>query len=163
VPTLDPHSPSTSFRVRGQELRVDLVAPLIGKPRSAPVHVPALNAFAQPLRFLDYLLVDPVTTVAIGRRDLVLLNVPAPERFALHKLLVSESRTAVFATKAAKDREQAMQMLEVLIEFAPDGLAAAKADLMARGSGWTAKLARALKKAARDYPDATATLGARGR
>src|SRR5690606_9078507 len=60
VPTLDARSPSTSYRIRGKELRVDLLTPLAGKPRATPVFVPALNAMAQPLRFLDYLLADPV-------------------------------------------------------------------------------------------------------
>lgn len=162
VPTLDPRSPSTSFRVRGQDLRVDLLTPLIGKIRAAPIFVPAFNAPAQPLRFLDYLLVDPVPVVATGQRTLLLLNVPAPERLALHKLLVSESRAAAFATKAQKDRHQAMQLLEVLIEEAPDGLAPAKTDLVARGKGWTDKLARALGKSRKQYPAAVEFVAALG-
>lgn len=156
VPTLDPRSPSTSFRVRGQELRVDLLAPLIGRPDTDPVFVPALNSVAQPLRFLDYLLASPVPAVIVGRRASLLVNVPAPERFALHKLLVSESRVAVFATKAEKDRRQAMQVLEVLLREAPDGLTAAAADLRARGKGWSDRLDRALRKCETPYPDAVA-------
>ncbi len=162
VPTLDPRLPSTSFRVRGQELRGDLLAPLTGKPRATPIFVPAFNAPAQPLRFLDYLLVDPVPVVATGQRTLLLLNVPAPERFALHKLLVSESRAAASAPRAQKDRHQAMQVLEVLIEEAPDGLAPARADLVARGKGWTDKLARALGKSRKQYPAAVEFVGALG-
>jgi hypothetical protein len=153
VPTLDPRSPSTSFRVRGQELRVDLLVPLTGKPSSRPVYIPALNAMGQPLRFLDYLLIDPVPAVVAGRRAMVLLSVPAPERFALHKLLVSESRSTAFAVKAGKDREQAMQLLAALIEDAPDGVAAAKADLMERGAGWSGKLVRALNKVRRTHSE----------
>lgn len=158
VPTLDPRAPSTSFRVRGQELRVDLLAPLVGKPRSGPVFVPALNSMAQPLRFLDYLLADIEPVAVIGRRLLLLVNAPVPERFALHKLVVSESRTAAFAGKAQKDRLQAMQMLEVLLEEAPDGLAAATADLVARGKGWSDKLKAALRKAPRSYADTSARI-----
>lgn len=156
APTLDPRVPSTSFKVRGQQMRVDLLAPLVGKPGVGPVFVPALNAMAQPLRFLDYLLQEPVPAVAVGRRALALVNVPAPERFALHKLLVSESREAVFATKAEKDRLQAMQMLAVLIEEAPDGLAGALEDLWRRGKGWSDKLGRALRKCERAHPEAVA-------
>lgn len=153
VPTLDPRSPSTSFRVRGQEMRVDLLTPLRGKPDTTPVYVPALNGMAQPLRFLDYLLVSPVPALAVGRRAITLLNVPLPERFALHKLLVSESRGSVFANKAQKDRLQAMQLLEVLINEAPDGIALAYTDLVRRGKGWSDKLLRALHKCATDYLD----------
>jgi hypothetical protein len=149
VPTLDPRQPSTSFKVRGQELRVDLLTPLVGKPSGTPVFVPALQAVAQPLRFLDYLLENPVPAIMAGRTDLALVNVPAPERFALHKLLVSESREAAFATKAEKDRLQALQLLTVLLQEAPDGLPEAKANLVARGKGWQDKLERALKKCER--------------
>lgn len=156
VPTLDPRQPSTSFRVRGQEMRVDLLTPLIGKPGAEPVFIPALNAVAQPLRFLDYLLESPVPAVVIGQRAMLLANVPLPERFALHKLLVSESRPAVFATKAEKDRLQAMQVLAVLMEDAPEGVQVAWADLLARGKGWADKAQRALRKCERTYPDVVA-------
>lgn len=162
VPALDPHSPSTSFRVRGQELRVDLLTPLIGKPGVGPVFVPALNAQAQPLRYLDYLIEEPVPIVIPGRKALVLINVPRPERFALHKLIVSESRESAFATKAEKDRLQAMQLLEVLIEEAPDGLAEAKATLVAHGKRWADKMQRALRKCQRHAPDVVAYVEALG-
>lgn len=153
VPALDPRKPSTSFRVRGQDLRVDLLAPLVGKPREGGIFVPALNAVASPLRFLDYLLKDPVPVVIVGRRLQVLVNVPSPERFALHKLLVSQSRQSAFATKAAKDRLQAMRLLEVLMQEAPDGVAQAKRELVARGKGWSDKLNKALHQNAETYPD----------
>lgn len=156
VPTLDPRSPSTSFRVRGQELRVDLLAPLHGKRKDSGIFVPALNAMATPLRYLDYLLEAPVPAIIVGRRSQVLVNLPRPENFALHKLLVSESRPSVFATKAEKDRIQAMQMLEVLMQEAPDGLAQAKQNLLERGRSWSGKLYSALQKKAKDYPDVVA-------
>lgn len=156
VPALDPRAPSTAYRVRGKELRVDLLTPLRGKSRAKPVFVPALNSVAEPLRHLDYLLVEPVPVVVVGKRMLVVLNVPAPERFALHKLLLAESRPAMFASKATKDRLQAMQMLGVLIAEAPDGLADAWHDLKSRGAGWAGKLHRALAKCATAWPDTVA-------
>lgn len=152
VPSLDAREPSTSFRIRGQEMRVDLLAPLVGKPEKGSVFVPALNARAQPLRFLDYLLEEVVPVVIVGRKAQVLVNVPAPARFALHKLLVSESRGAAFATKAEKDRQQAVQMLEVLLEEMPDEVEQAREDLEARGKGWRDKLVRGLKKVGKRAP-----------
>ncbi len=160
VPALDARQASTSFRIRGQEMRVDLLTPLLGKPKPGPVFVPTFNAVAQPLRFLDYLIEAPVAAIVVGRKSLALVNVPAPERFALHKLLVSESREAVFATKAEKDRLQAMQLLEVLLAEAPDGLVEARQDLVARGKGWAEKLDRALRKCERAYADVVAEVRA---
>lgn len=156
VPRLDAREPSTSFRVRGQELRVDLLTPMKGKPSDRAVHVPALDTVARPLRFLDYLIEDPVPVVIVGRKNQVLVNVPAPERFALHKLLVAESRPAADATRAAKDRTQAVQLLEVLKEEAPDGLPRARAALVQQGKGWAGKLERSLQKTERDHPEVTA-------
>ncbi|PWG62927.1 GSU2403 family nucleotidyltransferase fold protein [Spiribacter halobius] len=153
VPTLDPRSPSTSFRVRGRELRVDLLAPQVGKATGSAVRVPALNAPAQPVRFLDYLLEGAIPAAIAGRRALVLANVPLPERFALHKLLVSESRPPAFSSKAGKDRIQALQLLQVLIEEAPDDLREAKIRLVERGAGWSDRLHRALARSEREAPE----------
>lgn len=153
VPSLDAREASTSFRIRGHEMRVDLLAPLVGKPKQGGIFVPALNAQAQPLRFLDYLLDDVVPVVIVGRKAQVLANVPSPARFALHKLLVSEVRGAAFATKAEKDRRQATQILEVLLDEMPDDVAQAKEDLVSRGRGWSDKLVRALQKVGRTAPE----------
>lgn len=150
VPTLDPRSPSTSYMVRRAELRVDLLTPLRGKA-SGPVFVPAFGAPASPVRHLDFLLTDTIASLALGPRGLAVVQVPAPARFALHKLIVSMLRPAVFATRAAKDidkdRTQALLVLAALVDVAPDDVSEAWADLVARGSGWTSKVTAALARA----------------
>lgn len=151
VPALDPRAPSTSFRVRGRELRVDLLTPETGKAKGIR-RVPALKSRATALRFLDYLIEETMPAVAIGRKQLALVNVPLPGRFALHKLLVSESRSPAFATKSEKDRVQALQLLAVLMEEAPDGVAEAVSALEQRGPGWRRRLERALEKCANRSP-----------
>lgn len=145
VPALDPRTPSTMFRVRGKELRVDLLTPETGKAAGSR-RVPALKARATALRFLDYLIEESMPAVAVGRSQLAVVNVPLPERFALHKLLVSENRPSAFAAKAEKDRVQAMQLLAVLREEAPDGLAQAVSALEQKAPGWRRRLDTALKK-----------------
>ena len=152
VPSLDSRKASTSFRVRGQELRVDLLTPLTGADRGKPFFVPALNAHAQALRFLDYLIEDPLPVPVFSNTGLALVNVPRPARFALHKLIVSESRGEAFATKTGKDRAQAAQLLEVMLEEMPDAVAAAHKALVARGRGWVSRFGRAVRKVSRDYP-----------
>ena len=144
VPTLDPRSPSTSYFVRGQELRVDLLTPMTGRA-SGPRFVPAFGAAAAPVRHLDFLLVEPIAVLALSTRDLAVVQVPDPARFGLHKLMVSVLRPAVFATKADKDRLQAMQVLRALLDSAPDELPRAWRELVERGSGWTRKVHQALK------------------
>ncbi len=68
----------------------------------------ARRASAQPLRYLDFLNHQPVRSALLHRAGVAVL-VPAPERFAVHKLIVSELRRAdrESAAKARKDREQA--------------------------------------------------------
>lgn len=118
VPAFDRKAPSTRFRIQGKQLSVDLLTPLIGKPTSKPVLISALKTYAEPLRFLDYLLDDTQPATMIARAG-ILLNVPAPARYALHKLVTSTRRIAALQTKALKDIDQAEQLLSVLIEDRP--------------------------------------------
>ena len=127
VPALNRKHPSTTFSLRNRDLSVTLLTPMHGKPNGAPRPISALRAMAEPVRFLDYLLED-VQLAAVTVRDGILVNVPAPARFALHKLVVSQRRAPAFETKAKKDVVQAQAVLEVLLEDRPgDILIAAEA------------------------------------
>ena len=123
VPPLDHKHPSTSFKVRGQSLRVDLLCPKRGASDD-PVFIRRFNAAAQPLAYLDYVLQMPERALFIDG-GATLINVPAPARFAFHKLLVASLRPATFQTKAEKDVMQAAQVLEALIDARPGDLAPA--------------------------------------
>ena len=123
VPALDPRHPCTSFKVRGQALRVDLLCPKRGQS-DAPIFIPRFNAAAQPLAHLGFLLESPERAVILANTA-ALVNVPTPARFALHKLLVAQLRPASFAAKAEKDVLQAVQVLAVLVEDRPGDLALA--------------------------------------
>lgn len=118
VPALNRKSPSTSFRIQGKQLSVDVLTPMVGKPESKPVLITALNTYAEPLRFLDYLL-DDVQPAAIVARAGILVNVPSPARYALHKLVASTRRPAALQTKTIKDLDQAKLLLTVLLEDRP--------------------------------------------
>lgn len=112
VPALDPRQPSTSFSVRGRDLRVDLLTP--GRSgETAPVRLPHLQAAAQPLPFLGFLLADTQAAVVLEGSG-VLVNVPDPASYVLHKLWLSAQRPTAFQAKARKDLRQASQLLEVL-------------------------------------------------
>lgn len=125
VPALDKKSPSTSFKIRGQQFSVDLLTPLRGKASEKPLHVPSLNAMAKPVRFLDYLLED-IQPVAVVSGAGVLVNVPAPGRFVLHKLVVAERRPAAWQSRMEKDIAQAVELLEVMLDRRPGDLLIAK-------------------------------------
>ena len=64
VPPLDPKQASTSFKVRGHALRVDLLCPQRARNTDA-VYLPRFKAAAQPLEHLDYLLEAPERALVI--------------------------------------------------------------------------------------------------
>lgn len=118
VPTLNPKHPSTRYRIRGQELSVSLLTPMRGQDDATPIPLPTLSAAAEPVRFLDYVMTD-TQLAAIPARAGILVHVPDPARFALHKLVISQRRPSAFATKSRKDIAQADAVLEVLRNLRP--------------------------------------------
>ncbi len=121
VPALNRKSPSTKFKIRGQELSVELLTPMRGRETAKPVEIPGLAAFAEPVRFLDYLLEDIQPAVLLYKHG-ILINVPAPARFAFHKLVVSQRRRSCDEEKISRDLSQAEQLFEVLVEGRPGDL-----------------------------------------
>lgn len=118
VPSLDPRQPSTSFKVRGREMRVDFLTPLTGAESTEPIFLPSLGVSAHPLRFLDFLIEQPAQAVLIAGAG-ILVNLPDPARFAFHKLWISRRRPVSEQTKAVKDLRQAGDLLAVLLEDRP--------------------------------------------
>ena len=57
------------------------------KNNEAPVPIRRLNAAAEPLRFLDFLIEDPISAVMISGTP-CLVRVSQPARYALHKLIL---------------------------------------------------------------------------
>ncbi|UCI06405.1 GSU2403 family nucleotidyltransferase fold protein [Mesorhizobium sp. B1-1-8] len=111
--------------------------------RASPM--PSLGgASAQPLRFLDFLIRDPVRTVLLHRSGVPVL-VPAPERYAVHKLIVAARRERSAAAKREKDLHQASLLVEALRETRrQDDLAFAFAEAWARGDSWRDALRKGL-------------------
>lgn len=129
VPGFDRGEASTSFRVRGRDLRVDFLVPAARGARARhPVLLPHLGISAQPLEGLGFLIDGHIDAAFLGGSG-VHVNVPTPARFALHKLWVASVRPASEAAKARKDVRQAEQILAVLLEDRPGDIAAAWRDL----------------------------------
>ena len=145
VPGLNPKSPETSFSIRGQALRVDLLTPALGARTGKPILIPRLKAAAQPLELLDYVLEDTIP-VPIINGGATLVNVPDPARFALHKLLISARRQAFEQPKAVKDRQQAAELLAELYENRKGDLMLAVEALNKRAAVWGTRLRRELGK-----------------
>jgi hypothetical protein len=121
----------------GDRYRVDILTPMQGPSDDSPVALPALQADAQPLRYLDFLIYQEVQAVSLWGAGIP-VNVPAPERYALHKLLVSRLRVATSQSqaKAAKDIRQAADLITVLAAQRPYELRDIWDELTARGPKW---------------------------
>jgi hypothetical protein len=145
VPALNRKAPSTKFRIRGEQLSVDILTPMIGRTSTKAVHIPSLQVFAEPVRFLDYLLADAQPAIVVAKGG-ILVNVPAPARFALHKLVISERRIAAFHGKAQKDLAQADQLLRWLAQDRPGDLRLAWKAAQAQPPKFVAQLRAAISR-----------------
>ena len=117
------------------ELRLDFLTTL-HRGGDKPIEHAQLGVALQPLAFLEYAL-EQVTQLALLSEDgAVAVNVPAPERYALHKLVVHGERGARYAAKSAKDLAQSAALLEVLQARRPRDVVEAWRDLIGRGPGW---------------------------
>ena len=157
---LNPTEPATSFRVRGAEVEVEVLTPLVGKERNGPIHIAALGVAATPLRFLDYLIEETQPGAVLGGSG-VLVNVPRPGRFALHKLIVASrrSRGALGVTKAPKDRAQASALLRVLLAELPGEITIAWKELSSRGKAWVTAATSSLARLDEDLVSQLRSLG----
>lgn len=157
VPSLRRAGPPTSFKVRGQRLKVDLLVPAKGEPYRS-VAVPALGAHAIGLPYLDYLLHEPVRSIVVGKDRLVPVALPQPGRYCVHKLAVSALR-APGSSKADKDVLQAAVLAAVLAatrEFELEE-AAEEATRMLRQKARRGAT-QALRLLGDDYPEAVGLL-----
>lgn len=86
---------------------VEFLTPNTGSDEFAdsPAAMSALGgAAAQPLRFLDFLIHEPVRSVMLHGSGVPVL-IPAPERYAVHKLIVASRRRADGASFAKREKD----------------------------------------------------------
>ncbi len=117
--------------------------------------LPALGVAAQSLHFLNYLIAEPIKAAALYRSG-VLVQIPRPEAYAIHKLIVANRRKGPDQLKSRKDRAQAALLIEALAEDRPDELREAYADALSRGPQWRAHIDATLKR----MPETEAKLAA---
>ena len=129
------------WRQNRGEAMVEFLTPAFGDERVKPL--PALGVSAQALNYLNFLIADPVPAVALYRSG-VLVQIPRPERFAIHKLIVADRRPD--QAKARKDRGQAAFLISVLAEDRPDDLLEAFEEARSRGPRWRDRIAASLAR-----------------
>lgn len=133
----------TSYVAKGG-LRVDFLTPNEGPDTDVPMHLPALQTDAEPLRFLDFLIHDPEPAVVLHNAGIYVL-VPSPQRYAIHKLIISRRRQEG-AAKRDKDIRQSVALLETLNEKRPYELASSWNEAFNRGPIWRQALVEGLSQ-----------------
>ncbi|MDK1376454.1 GSU2403 family nucleotidyltransferase fold protein [Sinorhizobium sp. 6-70] len=143
----DPHR-ITQFE-NAARYRVEFLTPNRGSDdyadQASPM--PALGgASAQPLRFLDFLIHEPVRTVMLHRSGVPVI-VPSPERYAVHKLIVASRRQSDVngIAKREKDVHQASLLIEALeTTRRQEELAEVFAEAWGRGQSWRVAIQKGL-------------------
>jgi hypothetical protein len=135
--------------VNAKNFSVEFLTPNRGGDDNAekPVRMPARGgASAQTLRYLDFLVTQPVQAVFLHKGG-VPVTVPAPERYATHKLIVAVVRKHDVngAAKARKDAQQAGLLIEALaLNSRQADLGFAWMEAWGRGPRWRESLVAGL-------------------
>jgi hypothetical protein len=126
-----------SYRHKDEpEFQVDFLCPKTSDSED-PIQVANLDVALQPLRFMEFSLEGVLQTTlfdASGR--CVVVTLPAPERYAVHKLLVVGERGGSMRIKVAKDLAQASALISRFGAEDPEALVDAWQDAINRGPGW---------------------------
>ncbi len=133
------------------EFRLDFLTPLHRGGDTPYVH-PQLNITLQPLPFMEYSLEKFEQAVLFCHEGSVLVSLPSPERYALHKLLVFGERPGALRAKSNKDLAQAACLTAYLWDHRREALAEALKDLLRRGKGWVARYRQGAAALHRAYP-----------
>lgn len=151
VPHLTERARAGAF-VNADGFRVEFLSPNRGSDdnQAGLTALPSAGgASAFPMRYLDYLIEGPDRSVLLHGAGIPIL-VPRPERFAVHKIMVSGMRRD--AAKADKDARQAAFLVEALKTERGHDLTDALTDAAERGERWRTAILRGLP---RQGPDVT--------
>jgi len=145
-------SRATISLVNRTGFKIEFLTPNQGSDdhQDKPVRMPALGGMsAQPLRYLDFLIKDPMRNILLHKGGIPIL-VPAPERFAIHKLIVAASRRSDAGAsfeKSKKDVRQAGSLIEAMVHNGlKEDLGLAWKEAWDRGPSWRDRLNSGLEK-----------------
>jgi hypothetical protein len=142
---------ATYLNPREPDFRLDFLTTLHRGGENSYEH-PQLHVTLQPLKFMEFSLEQVQQAAILAKVGALLVNVPHPARFALHKLIVAGERAGTFQAKASKDLRQAGALLEVLRETRAWEVDEAWQDLLGRGPGWITRVSRSLVMLDRLFP-----------
>lgn len=134
------------------ELRIDFVTSMNRSDK--PVIIPNLNIALEPLKFMEFSLQDTTQACVISRTGACTANIPAPQRYAVHKLIVYGERPISERAKSTKDILQAASLASYfLVTGHAQVLNNAWQDAMSRGKGWQSRAKQGLGALLRIAPE----------
>jgi hypothetical protein len=143
--------PGATYITARKDIRVDLLtAP--GRKDEAYLYEP-LNVRLQPLKFMEFSLEQVTQTALISGEQAVVVNLPSPMRYAMHKLVIMGEREEAFRAKIGKDAGQVAALVEYGLARSPAALTAAAEDLMGRGPGWRSRAAEGVRHVDAYHPE----------
>lgn len=119
-----------------------------GKRAGEPIPVKSLGCSAVPLSFQEYPVEDTIETVSLYGTG-VLVRVPAPIKFAIHKLIVAQRRGRTDVAKKQKDLKQALELIDIFLETDEGALQDALDEARDRGSSWKSAINASLREIGR--------------
>ncbi len=144
APSLNDHR-TWRWRQTRNEMLVEFLTPSFQEEETIRP-LAALGVDAQSLYYLNYLLAEPIKAAGLYRSG-VLVQIPRPERYAIHKLIVSDRRRGGSdSLKSQKDMMQAEFLIGILAEDRPDELKEAYHDAINSGPRWQERLQKALSR-----------------
>lgn len=142
---LDMRRPPWRFRADDGHM-VELLTPLLRRSDENPLPLPALAAGAAPLQYMKWLISEPVQAVALWGAG-IMVTIPRPARYAVHKLIIAQRRDPGNHLKRSKDLEQARIILEALRTADPFAIEDALEEARGMGDeGWAKPIARSLSE-----------------
>jgi len=102
--------PKGYMKIEHPDLTIEFLVPERGKGSDRPYNVPQLKVNAQPLRYLNFLVEN---VIPLHFNNLV-INVPHPAAYALHKFIIFKRR--IKKDKQERDIESALRVFRELIK-----------------------------------------------
>jgi hypothetical protein len=122
---------------------VDILTPNRGADKSSPEPLQSIGTAGQLLRYLDYLIYKPIQAVVLHGGG-VLVNVPQPAKFMVHKLIISQVREN--PAKIEKDLWQAESLMRVILDKDKYSAFEAFREAVQRGKKWEQNVLRGMDR-----------------
>lgn len=120
-----------------------------GRGKKTPIQIESLSCAADALGFQEYLAEGTIEAVALYGAG-ILVRVPTPLRYAIHKLIVAQERESRQAAKKMKDLMQARELIDICLATNESELQDVIDEARSRGKAWKTTINASLREIGRE-------------